>query len=426
MKRVLGLPALILFGLAFMSPLAVFVTYGIVSKLTLGHLSTAYLLSLIAILFTAISYGRMSIVFPNSGSAYVYTSRSFGHSVGFLVGWTLLLDYMLTPMFTYLVTGIYLQEYIPQIPSFVWIILFATLVGALNLLGIKLITKVNLILVGVQLIFVLLFILLSIVVLYQSPHDIDFLKPFYEPHIQVSLVISGAAILCLSFLGFESISTLAEEAKLPQQTIPKAIILCTLLSGLLYILVAYFGQLVFPRWPEGSNADTVSLQLISAVGGQIFYDFYIVITVIGCFSCAMASLASVGRVLYAMGVNGMLPKPFGVLHQKYQTPAFSIVVVSLLSLAAIFMSLELVTSMISFGALVAFTFVNLAVIQYFYIQQKQQKLLINLVFPATGFALTVWLWASLSKTAITVGLCWLIVGVIYLIRHRKKRELQML
>ena len=426
MKRVLGLPALILFGLAFMSPLAVFVTYGIVSKLTLGHLSTAYLLSLIAILFTAISYGRMSKVFPNSGSAYVYTSRSFGHSVGFLVGWTLLLDYMLTPMFSYLVTGIYLQEYIPQVPSFVWIILFATLVGVLNLLGIKLISKVNLILVGVQLIFVLLFILLSIVVLYQSPHDINFLKPLYEPHIQVPLVIGGAAILCLSFLGFESISTLAEEAKSPQQTIPKAIILCTLLSGLLYIFVAYFGQLVFPHWPEGANADTVSLQLISAVGGKVFYDFYIVITVIGCFSCAMASLASVGRVLYAMGVNGMLPKPFGVLHQKYQTPAFSIVVVSSLSLAAIFMSLELVTSMISFGALVAFTFVNLAVIQYFYIQQKQQKLLINLVFPAAGFALTIWLWASLSKTAITVGLCWLTVGVIYLFSHRKKSELQML
>ena len=420
MKRVLALPSLVLFGLAYMSPLAVFVTYGIVSKMTLGHLSTAYVVTLIAILFTALSYSRMAKVMPNSGSAYTYTSKSFGSSTGFLVGWTLLLDYLFTPMFTYLVTGIYLQEYFPEIHSYVWILLLATLVCVLNLLGIKLVAKVNLILVGLQLIFVLLFVLLSIMVLYHSPSHIDFLEPFYDSKMQLPLVISGSAILCLSFLGFESISTLAGEAQKPAKDIPLAIMLCTLVSGLLYILVAYFGQLVFPHWPANANPDTVSLQLIAFIGGQGFYDFYIVMTVTGCFSCAMASLAGVCRVLYTMGNNGVLPRPFGYLNQRYQTPAFSIVVVSLLSLIAIFLSLELVTSMINFGALTAFTFVNLSVIKHFYVKQAQRKVLTNLLLPLIGFGLTVWLWTSLSATSITVGLCWLAFGGAYLWFQRNK------
>ncbi|RYV03297.1 Putrescine importer PuuP [Shewanella sp. OPT22] len=415
MKRVLSLPALTLFGLAYMSPLAAFVTYGIVSKLTVGHLSTAYLITLIAILFTAISYGRMSKAIPASGSAYIYTRESFGHLVGFIVGWTLLLDYLFAPMISYLVIGIYLQDYFPSIDSAVWICLSAAIVCLLNLLGIKLVTKVNLVLVGLQLIFVLLFTGLSIVILLNTAEPIDYLKPFYEPQMKLSLIISGAAILCLSFLGFESISTLAEEAIEPEKTVPKAIILCTVFSGFLYILVAYFGQLVFPHWPENANPETVSLKLVTFIGGERFNTFYIVMSVIGCISCAMASLASVSRVLYAMGRSNILPKQFGYLSKTYQTPWLAIIVVSLASLISIGISLELASSMISFGALTAFTFVNLSVIKHYYFKLEERHWFKNMLMPIIGFLLTIWLWLSLSKMSIIVGLCWLCFGGVYLI-----------
>ena len=421
MKRVLGLPALILFGLAYMSPIAAFVTYGIVSKLTLGHLSTAYVLTLIAILFTALSYRRMSNAFPKSGSAYIYTSRTFGSSTGFLVGWALLLDYMFSPMISYLVIGIYLHEYYPDISSNIWIVLSALIVFILNLLGIKLVAKANVLLVGLQLIFVLIFVVIAIIVLANTSKDINYLQPFYDSNFKFPLIISGAAILCLSFLGFESISTLSEEAKKPEKNVPKAIILCTLFSGLLYILVAYIGQLVFPHWPDGTNPDTVSLKLISFIGGNTLNLFYISVTVIGCISCAMASLASVSRVLYAMGSNGMLPKPFGYLHKKYETPVFSIVIVSLASLISMVISLKLASSMISFGALVAFTFVNLSVIKHYYYDQNQYQLCKNTILPLIGFGLTIWLWTSLSETSFVVGAIWLSAGIAYLFWNKIKR-----
>ncbi len=420
MKRVIGLSALVLFGLAYMSPLAPFVTYGIVAQLTHGHLSTAYLVTLIAILFTAISYGKMSRAIPASGSAYIYTRENFGPSIGFLVGWTLLLDYLFAPMISYLVIGIYLQDFFPSIASAVWICLSAIIVCALNLLGIKIVTKVNLVLVGLQLIFVLMFISLSVMVLSNSSQQIDFLSPFYEPQMQLSLIISGAAILCLSFLGFESISTLAEEAIEPAKTVPKAIIICTLLSGFIYILVAYFGQLVFPHWPAHANPETVSLKLITFIGGQNFNSFYILMSVIGCISCAMASLASVSRVLYSMGKNKMLPKQFGYLSRKFQTPWLAIIVVSLASLISIGLSLELASSMISFGALTAFTFVNLCVVKHYFFKLNQRNWFNNMFMPFSGFMLTVWLWSSLSRMSIIVGLCWLCLGGLYLLfQHRK-------
>jgi len=97
-KKVLGIPALVLFGLAYMVPLAAFTTYGLVTQITAGHLPTAYLVTLLAMLFTAYSYGRMVYAHPYAGSVYSYTRKTFGSSLGFLAGWTLLLDYIFLPM----------------------------------------------------------------------------------------------------------------------------------------------------------------------------------------------------------------------------------------------------------------------------------------------------------------------------------------
>ncbi|WP_133407282.1 APC family permease [Parashewanella tropica] len=420
MKRVLGLPSLVLFGLAFMSPLAVFVTYGAVQQVTHAHISSAYIITLIAIIFTAISYGRMSRVVPNAGSAYAYATKSFGQRLGFIVGWALLLDYLLAPMMCYLVLSIYLHDYFPEIAKNYWIISAAIIMFGLNVLGIKLVSKINVALVACQLLFVMLFLVLSVIVLVHSNSEIYFLAPLYDPKVKLALLINGSAILCLSFLGFESISTLSEEAEKPKDTIPKAIILCVVLSGLLYTLTAYMGQLVMPHWPQHTDPDTMGLKLISIVGGKAFKAYFIGMTLVGCLATAMAAIASVSRVLYSMGGNGAIPSIFGRLHKKYQTPVFAISIVSIISLASMFISLTLASSMISFGALVAFTFVNLAVFKYYYMDLKQQNIIINVMLPFVGFGLTVWLWTSLSSTAIAVGICWLAMGIAYLrIKSRK-------
>src|SRR3954453_13160698 len=132
-KRVLRLPALVFFGLAYMVPLTVWTTYGVVTTSTEGHLPLAYVITTLAMGLTAYSYGRMVIAQPTAGSAYTYASKAFGRPLGFMVGWALLLDYVFLPMINYLVIGLYMTDYFPSIPQEVWIIVAVVLVTGLNI-----------------------------------------------------------------------------------------------------------------------------------------------------------------------------------------------------------------------------------------------------------------------------------------------------
>ena len=117
LRRILGLPALVFFGLVYMVPLTVFTTYGIVTELTGGRTAGAYLVTLLAMLFTATSYSFMVKRFPVAGSAYSYTNMAFGPNIGFLAGWSLLLDYLFIPMINYLLIGLFLNIAFPAIPA---------------------------------------------------------------------------------------------------------------------------------------------------------------------------------------------------------------------------------------------------------------------------------------------------------------------
>src|SRR4051812_40306725 len=156
-KRVLKTPALVFFGLAYMVPLTVWTTYGVVTTSTRGHLPAAYVVTTVAMLLTAYSYGRMGVAQPTAGSAYSYASRSFGRRLGFMVGWALLLDYIFLPMINYLVIGLYMEDYLPGIPQRLWIVVAVVLVTGLNILGIRLLARMNLVFVGAQFVFIAVF-----------------------------------------------------------------------------------------------------------------------------------------------------------------------------------------------------------------------------------------------------------------------------
>ena len=219
-KRVLGLPALVFFGLAYMVPLTVWTTYGIVTTSTEGHLPLAYVITTIAMLFTAYSYGRMVLAHPVAGSAYTYASRSFGRGLGFMVGWALLLDYIFLPMINYLVIGLYMQDYFPDTSQGLWVVIAVALVTGLNILGVRLLAGMNLLFVGVQFVFIAVFAVMAIVHISSDVDVQSWTAPFYDSDTNLGLVFAGAAILALSFLGFDAVSTLAEETEDPKRKIP--------------------------------------------------------------------------------------------------------------------------------------------------------------------------------------------------------------
>ncbi|NUL45820.1 APC family permease [Cellulosimicrobium funkei] len=416
MNRVLGLAGLTIFGIAYMVPLTVFSTLGPVAQITGNGVPGAYVITLICMLFTALSYGKMARRFPMAGSAYTYSQRSFGSHAGFLTGWTLMLDYLLLPMINYLLLGLYLNTYLPAVPSAVWVLSAIVLVTVFNILGIKSVSTFNGIVVVVQVVFAVAFIFLSLGSL--SGATVPDPAVAFSGTEGMGALFTGAAILCLSFLGFDAVTTLSEEARNPKRDVPRAILAVTFIGGLTFILLSFVSYLVIPDWQSFQNVDTASAEVIQAAGGTWLSNFFAACLVAGATGSALASQASVSRILYTMGRDGVLPRRvFGVLNRRFNSPARATMVVSLVSLTALVLPLEIVISIISFGALAAFTMVNLSVVKSYAVdggRRRGRELITFVVLPLIGFGLTLWLWTSLPGNALLIGGIWLLMGVGYL------------
>ena len=416
MQRVLGIPSLLMFGLAYLVPLTVFTTFGTVTSITKGHLPLAYAVTTAAMLFTALSYATLVRAIPSAGSAFAYAQAAFGRKIGFLTGWTLLLDYMLLPAINYLIIGIYLNAQFPDLPAPLFIIGSIALVTMLNVIGVDIVRKASFVLVIVQLVFAAIFV--SVVFL--RPETTPNLSPFYSSGVQWTPVFAGAAILCLSFLGFDAVSTLSEEARDPERTVPRAIMLTTIVGGAIFILLSYGGALVISDWRTIQSSDSAGLEVMAPLG-PIRSAMFIAAYLSGCIASAIASQASVARILFAMGRARQLPERwFGHLDARFHTPTYAIYTVAAISLMMMFATLDGLASLISFGALFAFSIVNLAVVVLFRVPLRSGSLSQILrygICPVIGLALTAWLWFSLSPLALLIGLSWLSVGgVILLVR----------
>ncbi|MGG5215329.1 APC family permease [Rahnella variigena] len=421
LRKTLTLVQVVMMGLAYLQPMTIFDTFGIVSGLTDGHVATAYIFALIAVLFTAVSYGKLVQRFPSAGSAYTYAQKAISPHVGFMVGWSSLLDYLFMPMINILLAKIYLEAIFPGVPSWIFVVALVGMMTAFNLRGIKVVANLNSIIVVVQVAIMVVFLGLLVRGVYmgEGMGTLATTKPFFSENAHVVPMITGATILCFSFLGFDGISSLSEETPNAGKVIPKAIFLTALIGGIIFVVVSYFLQLYFPDISRFKDPDASQPEIMLYVAGKFFQ------SVILCFSCVtvlasgMAAHAGVSRLLYVMGRDGVFPeKLFGYVHPKWRTPTFNVLLVGAVAMSAVTFDLVTATALINFGALVAFTFVNLSVISQFYIREKRNRTLkdhINyLVLPVIG-ALTVGaLWLNLESSSMTLGLVWGAIGFGYL------------
>lgn len=420
--KALTLVPVVMMGLAYLQPMTIFDTFGIVSSLTDGHAATAYIFALLAILFTAVSYGKLVRKFPSAGSAYTYAQKSISPHVGFMVGWSSLLDYLFMPMINILLAKIYLEAIFPGAPSWIFVAALVCLMTFLNLRGIKLVANLNTIIVIVQVAIIIILLGLVINGVYRGEGAGTLLssRPFWSENAHVMPMISGATILCFSFLGFDGISSLSEETKDAERVIPKAIFLTALIGGLIFIVVSYFVQLYFPDISRFKDPDASQPEIILYVAGKFFQSMILVISSVTVLASGMAAHAGVSRLMYVMGRDGVFPtRFFGYVHPKWRTPAFNVFLVGVIALSALSFDLVTATALINFGALVAFTFVNLSVIVQFYIRDKLNSTLKDtfnyLILPVIGALTVVTLWINLDASSMTLGLVWALVGLIYLI-----------
>ncbi|MGN7797812.1 APC family permease [Leifsonia sp. 22587] len=427
LRRSLTLRHIVFLGLAYMAPLAVFDTFGIVADITNGHVPLSYLLVLVAVLITALSYAKMVRFYPRAGSAYTYTREAINPHLGFLVGWAATLDYLLLPMINALLSAIYMTAAFPDVPSWVWILSTIVVCTALNLTGVRIAAKVNVILVVIQVVVAVAFVALTIKNIAEGANGSPFsVAPFFAPGIDAGAIASGAAILALSFLGFDAVSTLAEEAEHPRRDIPRAILIIVGVAGLFFVSVTYVMQVLFPDVSAVGNIVGASPEIAKYIGGAAFQALFIGGYMVAVLGCGITQQLSAARLLYAMGRDGALPQRFFGRLNRAGVPAGNVLLIAALACSALFLDLSRAASLINFGAFVAFIFVNLSVI-FTYVRfvkaRGWRKTIGFVVLPALGVAINVALWFSLEPSAMIVGAVWVAIGVGYLLwRTRFFRE----
>ncbi|OTG66745.1 APC family permease [Acinetobacter silvestris] len=431
LQKTLGFWHIIIIGLAYIQPMTLFDTFGLVSEKSHFHVPTSYIFALAAILLTSISYGHMIKRYPSAGSAYTYAQKSIHPNVGFMVGWSSWLDYLLSPMVNIILAIIYLEALFPDVNHWIWVFTLTAVMTAVNLRGVRFVANFNSLIVLFQLIVIAAFTYLlytklnagmnadGVMSAEQRAH-LWSLTPFWNELTQVGALITGATLLCFSFTGFDSLSSLAEETKDTERTLPRAIFMTALFAGVIFIISTYIMQLYYPGDPKTYFKDIAATQPeILLIGGSLFQSVVLGFAIITVMASGISAHAGVSRLMYVMGRDGVINKKiFGHISPKSFTPSYNILIVGAVALTAGFMNLDMVISLISFGALTAFTFVNLSVISRYALRDgrtKNVKDIINyVVIPLLGFFSIFALWLEIEATSLKYGLWWAMFGILYL------------
>lgn len=419
LERTITLWPLVLFGIAYITPFIVLTTFGVFSEASNGTLATAYAVTTIAMIFTALSYGKMAHLYPAAGSAYTYAGKAIDSRVGFMVGWAVLLDYFFLPMVVWLFGTVYLTDQFPSVPGWVFLLGFIILTTVLNIIGIRVATRINLALIAFQVMVLVFFVIFSFntVIGDSGVGAVISADPFWNSTSTITAVSAGAALTAYSFIGFDALSTFAEETVDARRTVPRAIVLTAALAGTIFVLVAYVIQLVHPGG-QFENAGSAPLQIAEQVGGDLFGAVFLATVIVAQFTAGIPIQAAGARLMYAMGRDGALPgRVFAKVHPRFHTPIYNLLLTGAVGLLALVLSVTTSTSFINFGAFTAFAFVNISVIaQYLHDRGTEHRNLLGwVVAPLIGLAFVVWLLTNLDSNALTLGVIWLAVGLCWLV-----------
>lgn len=422
-NRVLSLWALVLFGLAFVGPTAPFTFFGVGSVKSRGHFALVYLIAMVAVSFTAFSYGRMSAAFPEAGSTYAYAARALHPLAGFFAGWIMILDYILMPMLCVIIVSASLADLVPILPYPACVIVCATLMTATNLSGIKTTSRVTFVFNLILAVAILWFVVSATRFLVGRPAFgvSGLLLPFFDPKtFSLSAVMAATPIAVLSFLGFDGISTLAEDAQDPQKNIGRATLLVCLIASVLFIYQTWLAQLVWPDYARFPHIETAFAEIGRQVGGQDLYYLIVALVVAQAWASGITSQASASRLLFAMSRDGRLPyRFFGYVHPVRQTPVHSLLLMGgIAAIGAILVNLDQAAQLVNYGACIGFMAVNAAVFGHYYVKLGHRRGLDfyrNLVAPLLGLLICFYIWLSISRQAMIVGIGWSLLGLFYLL-----------
>src|ERR1700691_3819342 len=416
LRRTLTLWDLILYGVIVIQPVAPMSVFGVLSNRGRGHVVTTILIAMVAMLFTAISYGRMARAYPSAGSAFTYVGQEINPALGYVTGWSMVMDYLLNPMICIIWISQQAHVFAPGVPYGAWAVFFALVFTALNVQGVKTSARVNTALAAGMGVVIAIFFVAAARYIFGNPHDgaAFFTRPFYDPQMwNTRAVLGGTSVAVLTYIGFDGISTLSEEAENPRRNILLATVLVCLVIGILSAVQVYAAQLIWPASQPSPDMDTA----FTFVAGRAWKPLFAIVgftLVVANFGSGMGSQLGAARLLYGMGRSNALPKSFfGAVDAKRHVPRNNVLFVGAIALIGAFvMSYGLGAEMLNFGALIAFMGVNAAAFVRYVLRDKRWTPSFVLP-PVLGFLICFLLWLSLSRKAMIAGTIWMAVGVAF-------------
>jgi amino acid transporter len=416
LRRALGLWDLILYGVIVIQPTAPMSVFGVLSDRGRGHVVTTILIALVAMLFTAISYGRMARAYPSAGSAFTYVGQEINPALGYVTGWSMVMDYMLNPMICIIWVSQQAHQFAPAVPYWCWAIFFALLFTGLNLQGIRTSARMNSALAAGMGVVIAIFFVCAARYIFGHPHAAAgfFTRPFFDPAtFNSKAVLGGTSIAVLTYIGFDGISTLSEEAENPRRNILLATVLTCVVIGLLSAAEVYAAQLAWPASQPFPDETTAFVY----VAGRTWAPLFAIVgftLVLANFGSGMGAQLGAARLLFGMGRSNALPKSFfGAIDPKRRIPRNNVIFVGIVSLIGAFLlNFDLGAEMLNFGALIAFMGVNAAAFMRYYVRERRKQLR-NLIPPLVGFAVCLLLWCNLSRPAQIAGTIWMAAGILF-------------
>ncbi|MDF2939409.1 MAG: hypothetical protein K0R66_51 [Gammaproteobacteria bacterium] len=423
LKRSLGLWQLIAFGLNYMIPLSPVIFFGFILAKSGGTVVLPFLLAGIAMLLTATSYITMVRHFPLAGSLYNFVRLAWNPHIGFIAGWVLLLDYLLITTVTSMSAAVYLNQLVPALPYDLNLFIFIALSGIVNLLGVNIMASIGLIiLIAIEILVLSSFGVWSYAIHFKhiGTGTLLSLAPFH--FTDISSLIGATSLAVASYLGFDAITTLAEEAKDPVKDIPKAILICVIFGGTIMVLTGYLAMLAIPNWhTEIQNQawlETALFQISKMTGGKDFALLYSLGFIVSMLTFNIVATAATSRLLFGMGRDRVLNKKlFSAVNRKWKTPHWNVILIMLISfIVGSLARINQIASLVNFGALLGFAILNLSLIR-FYFSHKQslcRQYCRYLILPGLGFIIVMWVFWGLDRFTHMMGSIWLIIGLIYL------------
>jgi putrescine importer len=418
LRRVLGLWDLIIIGIVIIQPIAPMGIYGVISNDARGHVVTTILIAMVAMLFTAISYGKMARAYPSAGSAYTYVGQELSPALGYVTGWAIVMDYILNPLICTIICSQLTQNILPFLPYWTLALFYAAAFTLLNIRGIETSARINDVMAAGMSIVVVIFFAFVIHFLW-GIHEYGqgfFTHPFYNPAtFSLGRVLHGTSVAVLTYIGFDAISTFSEEVENPRRNIMLATVLVCLITGVLASLEVYAAQLVWRDQPFPADKITSAFPLVAQTAGGYFLfhliNFTILIANIG---SGMGSQLGAARLLYGMGRSNGIPKKFfGAIDPKSRIPRNNVIFVGGVALAGAFViTYDQGADLLNFGALLAFMGVNIAALVRYYVRAKEKKIL-DLISPLLGFVICAFIWTQLSRPALRLGAVWMVIGIAY-------------